>query len=217
MRRAEALLLGTGIVSCLLLTSGFWAKSVSLWAGTRWAGNVVELVLVPGAGILGLAFLVNIWPRDYGYRAFPSSWSTVDSALVLVIIPIGLCITHFMATRFVWAYTWHTIPTPQFETGTNAHIRVLVTTVLLAPFVEETFFRALPWLYLTSRFPGQPVVIPYVVITSLLFATAHWTHDLHGIVGAFAFGVVAAVIYTRVQNIWPLVLGHAVTNLWNKW
>jgi membrane protease YdiL (CAAX protease family) len=216
MRRAEALLLGNGAVVALLLTSGPWLLALEAWFGSPWPGVLVQWVLIPASCVLALGLRLNVWPRDYGFGTVLRRWSAFESVLIIAATSAALFGTFFIATHFAWAFLWEYAPAQaRYPTDPAAQWRFWISSVVLAPFVEETFFRALPWRYAASRFPGRAT--PYILVTSVLFAVGHWTHGPHAVVSTFAFGVVAAYLYSRTQNAWPLVLGHAMTNLWFYW
>ena len=75
--------------------------------------------------------------------------------------------------------------------------------VLLAPFVEELFFRGLLLPSWASRWSPKRAV----VLSSLAFAILH-----ADIVGGFIFGVVAAVAFLNTRNLWMPFVMHLTNN-----
>jgi membrane protease YdiL (CAAX protease family) len=91
---------------------------------------------------------------------------------------------------------------------------VVLYYALTAGFTEEIFFRALPLLYFRERFGNGKPVWWYVVITSILFAVAHWENGSDEVVATFAFGVLVSVAYLRGRSIWPVVGAHTLIDFW---
>lgn len=84
---------------------------------------------------------------------------------------------------------------------------------LSAALVEEVFYRALPWLYLEGRVSPRHRQRVYVWLTSIVFSVAHSEQGLGGMVATFWFGWVAARMYCRHHNLWPLLAAHFFTDM----
>jgi membrane protease YdiL (CAAX protease family) len=57
--------------------------------------------------------------------------------------------------------------------------------------------------------------VPYVLWTSSLFAAIHWEQGIPGLIAAGTLGIVAAVMYTRILNVWPFIAAHFLVNAWS--
>lgn len=89
----------------------------------------------------------------------------------------------------------------------------LVFVVVVAPVAEELFFRGLLLRAMQQRL-GTVVA---VVVSTLLFTTAHYTGGdlaqtavLAGVIGSA--GVVFAVITLQTDRLWPSIFGHMAFN-----
>lgn len=81
---------------------------------------------------------------------------------------------------------------------------VLAIAVFFAPLSEELFFRA----YLSSRFG--------VFISSLIFGLIHFAYgSIVEMAGAFAIGIVLAIVYKRSGSIIPPILIHMIYNFFS--
>ena len=120
-----------------------------------------------------------------------------------------------------WAYeTWprgwqgrpfdytDVLPPPGPQTG---WWRLLAVTYfcVTAGVVEEFYCRgALARLFGTGWFAS----VSYVIISSSLFAGGHWEGGVPRLAEALAVGLFAAIVFRSTQNLWPLILGHIVTD-----
>ena len=82
---------------------------------------------------------------------------------------------------------------------------------LVVPVMEELFWRSflLRWLQAPAFATVAPAEVGYraLAISSVLFAIEH-TQWLAGLIA----GLVYALLYMRIRNLWAAVLAHAVTN-----
>ncbi|MEX2217017.1 MAG: CPBP family intramembrane glutamic endopeptidase [Phycisphaeraceae bacterium] len=136
---------------------------------------------------------------------------------LLVIIP-------FLAIRldmvvYQWAHsslpsgwphpTFHysdVVPLPGPDTGLW-RLLVLLHLCMTAGVVEEILYRAM----FDRLFPrGWAGGIAFVIISTLVFAGAHWEGGLPNVTEAAILGVFYATIYRLTGNLWPLMLGHTI-------
>jgi len=52
-----------------------------------------------------------------------------------------------------------------------------------------------------------------VVVTSILFGAYHWWTGIGNIVEAVLIGVLLTLFYRRSAALWPVVLGHCLTDI----
>lgn len=100
------------------------------------------------------------------------------------------------------------VPPPGPDTG-GYRLLALAYLCVGAGVVEELYYRAM-MNRLFSR--GWASGVGYVLMSSAVFAGAHWEGGLPNLVEAFAVGVFAATTFRLTGNLWPLILGHAVTD-----
>jgi uncharacterized protein len=79
----------------------------------------------------------------------------------------------------------------------------IATLVVVAPIVEEMFFRGL----LLQRWAVKWGIRPAILVSSLLFGCLHANP-----VGLTMFGLVMAVIYIRSRQLWVTILAHSLNN-----
>ena len=83
---------------------------------------------------------------------------------------------------------------------------LLIGGAVVAPIVEEIFFRGFVFAGLRPRYGWQRAA----VISSLLFALIHLIPT--AIIPIFVLGYIFAYLYQRSNSIWPAILMHSATN-----
>lgn len=79
---------------------------------------------------------------------------------------------------------------------------MIVYLLVVRVFLEEWFFR------------GFLVKKTGVLFSSILFSIAHIGYGSYvELFGAFILGLVLAIYFKRIQNLWPLVAAHLLYNL----
>jgi membrane protease YdiL (CAAX protease family) len=180
-----------------------------------WLADGFQFALVPAAAFWLLTVVGGLRPKDYGFGPIDSSFLQALGLIVFVTLLYWLAYepVRAIAHYFFW-FTEASIPFAEALPATQPWRWLLVLyACLTAAFVEEPVFRSLPWHYF-SEYCSSPQV-PYVLWTSSLFAAIHWEQGIPGLIAAGALGVVAAVTYTKVLNVWPFVAAHFVTDAWN--
>jgi len=79
----------------------------------------------------------------------------------------------------------------------------------LVAFSEEMLFRRCAHYAFQNYASGRRLV----VATSLLFGAYHWWAGVGEIVEASAIGVLLMAFYRRSGALWPVVLGHYLTDI----
>lgn len=83
---------------------------------------------------------------------------------------------------------------------------LLAGGVIVAPVVEEVFFRGFVFAGLRQRYGWKKAAL----ISSALFAVIHVTPT--ALIPVFILGCIFAYLYHRSNSIWPAVLMHVSTN-----
>ncbi|PYL08404.1 MAG: hypothetical protein DME34_04725, partial [Verrucomicrobia bacterium] len=171
------------------------------------AGNYV---IAPLSAILALIWAkISRTPwRDIGYVR-PRSWiRTIAIGIVLGVtlklVMKALVMPLLGASPINWAY--------HFVTGNPAVIPwMLYAIIVTAGFGEETFYRG--WMFeRLGKLFGQRAMAKtaIVLITSLLFASVHYTEQgIPGVEQAFVTGLVFGSIFAVAGQIFLLMIAHA--------
>lgn len=169
------------------------------------------------------AILVLIWAkisdtpwREVGYVR-PRSWArTIATGIVfgvtLKFVMKALVMPLFGAPPINQAY--------HFVTGNPSVIPVMIySMIVIAGFGEEALFRGWMFERFTKLF-GQRVwaKIVIVLITSLLFASAHYPDQgAPGVTQALLTGLIFGSIFAITGQIFMLMIAHAAFDLTALW
>ncbi len=85
-------------------------------------------------------------------------------------------------------------------------IITIITICLIAPFLEEMFFRGI----LLRGFLGHYSPLNAILLSSLLFAAAHL--NFYQVPTAFVIGCFFGWLFYLCQSVWPCIIGHAANN-----
>jgi membrane protease YdiL (CAAX protease family) len=83
---------------------------------------------------------------------------------------------------------------------------LLIAGVIVAPVVEEIFFRGFAFAGLRNRYSWRKAA----VISSLLFASVHLQPA--ALIPIFILGLIFSYLYYRSGSIMPAILMHVSTN-----
>ncbi len=153
--------------------------------------------------------------RRYGYRRFPLSESFLPAAGVIgtyAIVALYIAVVGALHLRTF-------APTPNLPEGILHAPRLLplaaVEACVVAPVVEESFFRGFVFRGLLGRYvrliPGLRLNFWWAAaLSGLLFALFHG--ELGLIVPFTGVGMLFAWIFRRTGSLWPNILAHAGFN-----
>ncbi len=82
----------------------------------------------------------------------------------------------------------------------------VISSVILAPIIEELFFRGV----LFNRLKIRTGIVVAMIISSAIFAIGH---EFGGITSAFLFGICMCIIYLKTDNILMTISIHFLNNL----
>jgi membrane protease YdiL (CAAX protease family) len=82
----------------------------------------------------------------------------------------------------------------------------VITTCVIAPFVEEMLFRG---LFLRS-FLWNYGALRAIIFSSLLFGAAHL--NVYQFVIASTLGLLSGWLYVATRSLWPCIFEHAIYN-----
>lgn len=180
-----------------------------------WLADALQFVAVPAASFWFLTVVAGLRPKDYGFGPIDSSLLEALGLIAFVTILYWLAYepVRAIAHEFFW-FTEAPIPfADALPAGQPWRWLLVFYSCLTAALVEEPVFRSLPWLYFSAHSSSPQV--PYVLWTSSLFAAIHWEQGIPGLIASGTLGVVAAVMYTKILNVWPFIAAHFLVDAWN--
>jgi membrane protease YdiL (CAAX protease family) len=183
---------------------------------------VVSTLLGLWIGFVGAPWLAS---RTQGTRRFAHDLGLRFRPIDLVGIAIGLGGQILIGVMYApFQRHIHDFNGPSQRLTGASHgggfVVIALATVLVAPFMEELFFRGLLlkgllWVCTPERAAGRARtagVVVAVVADGLLFGLAHgeWVQ----LAGLAAFGVVLAVVSYRTGRLGMNMVSHASFNFW---
>lgn len=206
------------------LLNQFWLEAVYRQGiGWFYLADAVQWIVVPSLVWLFVLHPAGILPKDFGLDFSCHRKQPVEAMGLFLFISLLLWAAfspvNEVAYRVLWRYAGDSTYGDAIPTHLPWRTLVVFYYSISAALVEEVVFRGLPWAYacLVLPTPRKERVVWYVVITSLLFAATHSEQGPHGMIAALSFGIVAAFLYTKIQNLWPFVAGHFVSDVLAFW
>ena len=194
-----------------LLMVAFWRGDFALaraYGGILiYLGSTLALLLygrargVDLAAVFGRPLRGADLPRSFGLAFALLGFSL--GTMLLLIAGVTSAFPHLLAH--------FTENSPDFIVTTRggvdpvATVGLIASAVLFAPPCEELLFRG----FLLSRWTVRFGALGGVLLSAALFGSLHFALSPFG---AFALGIVAAVLALRTRSLWPGIVTHATIN-----
>lgn len=198
-------LIATQIISTLLVLAWIYARlRQSDIERPLLAIGLIPTRLHRHFGSAALAFIL-------GVPVVMAVMLLVTHFLVLLGLPNPPAIAHDMLQQIVDA-DWNL-----------ALILLLVSSVLVAPTIEEIVYRGCLQSSITGGFAkdlNNPSRWWPIVITSLIFAVMHLgalppAAAVAALAGLFTLSMILGWLYERTGSLWPCIFLHMLFNAWN--
>ena len=196
--------LGLAVLGLLLaaaLPFALLARSGSLDFNLGLAISLGELLLLVPVWLLAVRRYGVGWD-SLGLRSF--KWEMIGLGCGLMLLSIAF---NFIFGLFLGLFGLRIQPDliPVFAQLSSPWF-LLIGGAIIAPIVEEIFFRGFVFAGLRPRYGWQWAA----VISSALFALIHLTPT--AILPIFLLGYIFAYLYHRSNSVWPAILMHSATN-----
>ena len=133
------------------------------------------------------------------------------AALIAVSVGVGLAFFSMVFTELLSRWVPKSLPIDKFFRDTSSTYMLTIFGVLVAPFVEELFFRGLLYPSL-ARYTG---VGGSIALTAAAFAVVHQEQLAHAwvpLAWLFLFGIVQGVVRAKTRSLASCVIIHMVYN-----
>lgn len=181
--------------------------------GTRPIADIAAMTF----GYLFLLFLIwyfainrrrGRW-TDLGMRSFSVGRSILWAVGWLIVLRVATVIYLLIVTGLGLepSNEWVTRLPEVFGSGLSGLIAAIAVAALLAPVIEELFFRGFFYSALRARIG----VWPAILASGVLFALVHF--NLWLFVPVALIGVILAYLYERTGSLGPPIVLHALNNL----
>jgi len=220
MRKPRFLLAALLFVGVLpLMLNGFYKPYLAQMPHIYWVVEILTWIVLPSL-LVWIAFRNELFTlSDVGIhiKIFGrSSWPLfLGATLILPILVVWvdaysisvaqkLFATNYDAIDFSYRNVVPASGLPRFL--------VLLYLCLSAGIVEELYFRGMARLLFPKSLAGS---LLYIAITAILFSLIHWEGGVWNLTETLLFGLAMSTLYVLSGNLWPLIIGHAITDyLW---
>jgi hypothetical protein len=189
--------------------------------GWFWIVDIATWIVLPALLLLMGRHRGLFSAADLGLRASvrqrESPWALflLVPAVAFVMVQLDVAAAHWAANALTegWPHPrfnyGDVIPPPGPQTG-SLQLLAITHLCVTAGVVEELYYRAV--FHRLFAPTGWMSAIGYVLASSVVFAGVHWEGGLPRVVEAFVVGVFAALFFRLMRNVWPLIIGHVVTD-----
>jgi membrane protease YdiL (CAAX protease family) len=163
--------------------------------------------------LAALASILSIarWRAGPDWRSLvawrPPLWPLRDKvlwAIVAIGLVYGFASSAALGHFYPQSNSWLLLPHSRV-----ALVLLVVVAVVVAPVVEETYFRG--WIFTSLRHSWGRW--PAVIISALLFGLAHYESTHLYALAVFPLGLILAALRERTGSAWTSMLFHAANNL----
>ncbi|MFN8427356.1 MAG: type II CAAX endopeptidase family protein [Anaerolineales bacterium] len=173
------------------------AKRIAQGAGILF-GELIYLLPV-----LAILAAKRIGFSHLGFGKFDSLTMGLGCGLIVISYPI--IIAHNMLLTFLGVNTQGEAVMKMFS-ELKSPVWLFLTAVIVAPLVEEIFFRG----FLFQGFRQRYGWIAALLLSSGIFAAAHL--DPVSFIPTFVLGAVLGYVYHRSNSLWPSIILHFLNN-----
>lgn len=181
-----------------------------------WIADLITFALVP----LGLFFLV-VKTFEIELEFFGLSNPIAQLGLFRFIIFAGISVAVYLfVTYLVGRLVWQSLSeyssgegegySAAIPTGLFGSIASSIYFSLSAAVVETVVYTGVAFGLYKSLAKPQFLLLPFAIVSGLLFGIVHWENGLNEVVTNSILGGVAFLLLNWWGNIWPLVVGHFV-------
>jgi uncharacterized protein len=178
-------------------------------AALGWGAQIMQnagLILIELAYLLPVV-LILAWKRvswkHIGFGRF--DWNSLGLGCALLVVAYSIIIFHNMILFYFGIDSQGNMVFKMFE-ELESPVWFLIVGTLVAPLVEEIFFRGFLFQGFRSKYGWAPAIL----LSSAVFAIAHL--DPASLIPTFVLGVVLAYVYHRSNSVWPGIVLHFLVN-----
>ncbi|WFO76062.1 CPBP family intramembrane metalloprotease [Desulfurococcaceae archaeon MEX13E-LK6-19] len=188
---------------CLLLKK--WGISVDVFAMTMHEiglllGLVVTIHLLSKRGVK-----ISDLGMKGGLKATWIAYAVAGFVVAMLLYPAIEAITRVVGIGMFWWSEERFVYSSLMD-----WCLVIIVAVLLAPIVEELFFRG----YLLTAFLERIGSVPLAIcISSLVFASIHALIGPGAMIFIFLWSLIPSYLYLRTGSLYPAILMHALNNI----
>lgn len=165
------------------------------------------LVVLAEAAYVLPVIIILAWKRvswkHLGFGGF--HWSDLAIGCGMLIVGYGIIIVHNIILLILGVDTQGK-QIQDILNSIDSPIWFFIAAAIVAPLVEEIFFRG----FLFQGFRQRYGWVPALLISSAIFSAAHL--DPASLIPTFILGLILSYVYHRSNSLWPGILIHFLIN-----
>lgn len=198
------------------LFSGAFGAYVPRSGIAFWVYDAFVTVGLPLGCLWYIHSRLGVDSRDYGLKHYRTAYTTGE-----FLVGLSLCSVVFLSFLVVHGIAYRMFPPlpEMFTFHQNVPKQALLGFLVILYFSataalgEEIFFRGVLRLVMLPVQPRRIHIVMYILGSALLFGLNHWGLGMHKVVATTYLGLIAALLYLKVDNLWFIVCGHFVINV----
>jgi len=203
-------LAASGLVLCLLALQMLIGAAFHDLQGAFEYGDPRSIVI----SVVSSGLLISLMMHLQG-TSYPELFGTLDPrapSLATIGIALSMAIVGSLwwLSEILFALDRLLPPDPyalaMLERLLGGGIVSVVAVCLVAPVIEEMFYRGVLLRGLLGRYSARTAI----VLSSGLFAAVHM--NVYQTPGAFVFGLFVGWVYLVYRSLWPCIFAHALMN-----
>lgn len=181
-----------------------------------WFFDSVSFVVVPAVliayGVRHGVPLIEFFrysPQDRPLSGGLFSTSILFTMLTCLVAFAANIVGNTVSDFFPWAIDAHYFYDSRPSSSRFANFLIALYFSMTAGVAEELMFRGggrIVWQYVTS----SQCWFGYVISSSTLFGLMHWPHGVVAVIQSMVMGVFWSTMYIKINDIYPLIIAHAV-------
>lgn len=212
--RPIAVLLAIGILPFEL--NGLYNKFLYETPSLYWAVELISWVVLPiGIYLYGSQRgLFNVQTTGFSTPWPKTILRLIGAVFAILVLPflireVNLSLTFYFHDLFPNApnadFSYHDV----LPAAGSARYATTIFLAVTAALTEEFYYRGLFRQLFSRGFLGSFL---FILTSSVVFASVHWEQGLAGLCITFFFGLFVAALFCATKNLWPLILGHYLTD-----
>jgi len=179
-----------------------------------WGFELAIWVVLPGLLLLMATRTPGFRFADLGLHLAVMNYRGLPAVLIACLLFSPLCYGVYVGAGALFERWFPQDGFFNYETmipeSGIGYYAVILYFALSAGLVEEFLFRGL--LFRAAREFAHPA-LAFMLVSPLAFSLVHWESGPANLCATWVFGLFAAAAYLRMKNLWPLIVGHVVTDL----
>jgi membrane protease YdiL (CAAX protease family) len=188
-----------------------------------WIQDFTYFVLIPLAYLTYAYRKYQFKPADYGLIKGSPTYPTTEliGASIFVGIFLGVLVIPLDYLSYYMFYSADSLASKfsykDVVPSGALKFPIIFYLAITAGLMEEIIYRGIPRRLIFEQQSLRYKKTLFIIGTSIAFSTIHWTSGMYNLAPTFIYGVLAAMLYLKLKNLWPLVGAHFLYDFYIFW